>query len=221
MSPTIVFNAAGYVELVTGSPGGSRIIGYTAQSVINHVDFGLDPQLSVATPHYLNRKRGLSPLSGIGIRVNIVHPVHLFRLLNHRYLEIHHDGFLTTAAQHARQRFVLGRVDFLVWHVGRNVDEIAGPSLGHELKILAPSHARLATDNINDAFNGAVVVGPRLRIGMDDDRTGPQLFGPAPRMGDGRGAVHPRCLRRIGIEIGALDDTHAVVFPFRLGFRHV
>ena len=54
MSPTIVFDAAGNVELVTGSPGGSRIIGYTAQSVINHVDFGLDPQLSVATPHFLS-----------------------------------------------------------------------------------------------------------------------------------------------------------------------
>ena len=55
MSPTIVLDPYGYVELVTGSPGGSRIIGYTAQSVINHIDFGLDPQLSVATPHYLNR----------------------------------------------------------------------------------------------------------------------------------------------------------------------
>ena len=55
MSPTIVFDDTGAVELVTGSPGGSRIIGYTAQSVINHIDFGLDPQLSVATPHYLNR----------------------------------------------------------------------------------------------------------------------------------------------------------------------
>ena len=55
MSPTIVFDAVGDVELVTGSPGGSRIIGYTAQSVVNHIDFGLDPQRSVATPHYQNR----------------------------------------------------------------------------------------------------------------------------------------------------------------------
>ncbi len=55
MSPTIVFDSNGSVELVTGSPGGSRIIGYTLQSVINHIDFGLDPQVSVATPHYLNR----------------------------------------------------------------------------------------------------------------------------------------------------------------------
>jgi gamma-glutamyltranspeptidase/glutathione hydrolase len=55
MSPTIVLDAAGAVELVTGSPGGSRIIGYTAQTVVNHIDYNLDPQLSVATPHYQNR----------------------------------------------------------------------------------------------------------------------------------------------------------------------
>jgi gamma-glutamyltranspeptidase len=29
MSPTIVFGPDGKVELVTGSPGGSRIIGYS------------------------------------------------------------------------------------------------------------------------------------------------------------------------------------------------
>ena len=68
MSPTIVFDANGDVELVTGSPGGSRIIGYTAQSVVNHVDFGLDPQLSVATPHYQNRNGSTdieAPIPGV------------------------------------------------------------------------------------------------------------------------------------------------------------
>jgi len=55
MSPTIVFAPDGEVELVTGSPGGSRIIGYTAQSIVNHIDFGLDPQESINTPHYQNR----------------------------------------------------------------------------------------------------------------------------------------------------------------------
>jgi gamma-glutamyltranspeptidase / glutathione hydrolase len=54
MSPTIVFGPSGALELVTGSPGGARIIGYTAQSVMNHIDFGLDPQLSVAIPHFMN-----------------------------------------------------------------------------------------------------------------------------------------------------------------------
>ena len=55
MSPSIVFDSDGKVELVTGSPGGSRIIGYTAQSIVNHIDFGLDPQQSINTPHYQNR----------------------------------------------------------------------------------------------------------------------------------------------------------------------
>lgn len=55
MSPSIVFDGDGEVFLVTGSPGGSRIIGYTAQSVINVIDFGLDPQEAIQVPHYMNR----------------------------------------------------------------------------------------------------------------------------------------------------------------------
>ena len=55
MSPTIVFDADGEVEIVTGSPGGSRIIGYTAQSVVSVIDFGLDPQEAINLPHYMNR----------------------------------------------------------------------------------------------------------------------------------------------------------------------
>jgi gamma-glutamyltranspeptidase/glutathione hydrolase len=55
MSPTIVFDEDGNVEIVTGSPGGSRIIGYTAQSVMNMIDFGLDPQEAINIPHFMNR----------------------------------------------------------------------------------------------------------------------------------------------------------------------
>jgi gamma-glutamyltranspeptidase/glutathione hydrolase len=55
MSPSIVFNSDGEVEMVTGSPGGSRIIGYTAQSIMNLLDFGLDPQEAINVPHYMNR----------------------------------------------------------------------------------------------------------------------------------------------------------------------
>jgi gamma-glutamyltranspeptidase/glutathione hydrolase len=55
MSPTIVFDEHGDPEIVTGSPGGSRIIGYTAQSVMLMIDFGLDPQQAINVPHYMNR----------------------------------------------------------------------------------------------------------------------------------------------------------------------
>ena len=54
MSPTIVMED-GSPALVIGSPGGSRIIGYVAQAIVNHVDFGMDVQAAVAAPHLVNR----------------------------------------------------------------------------------------------------------------------------------------------------------------------
>lgn len=68
MSPTIVFDCNGQVELVTGSPGGSRIVGYTAQSIMNVFDFGLDPQEAINVPHYMNRNGRTdleTPISGV------------------------------------------------------------------------------------------------------------------------------------------------------------
>lgn len=54
MSPTIV-RKDGAPVLVIGSPGGSRIIGYTAQAIIAFIDWGMDVQQAVAMPHGLNR----------------------------------------------------------------------------------------------------------------------------------------------------------------------
>lgn len=54
MAPTLVFDAQGRLEAVTGSPGGARIIGYVAQSLVNLFDFGLDPQRAVEIPHFMN-----------------------------------------------------------------------------------------------------------------------------------------------------------------------
>ena len=54
MAPTIVMRDGAPV-LVVGSPGGSRIIGYVAQAVIAHLDWGMDVQQAVAAPHLVNR----------------------------------------------------------------------------------------------------------------------------------------------------------------------
>ncbi len=54
MSPTIVM-MDGAPVIVAGSPGGSRIIGYTTQAIISMIDWGLDPQQAVALPHAVNR----------------------------------------------------------------------------------------------------------------------------------------------------------------------
>lgn len=60
MAPTIVLDMDGQVSLVTGSPGGFRIIGYTAKTIMNVFDFGLDPQQAINVPHYQNTNSGSS-----------------------------------------------------------------------------------------------------------------------------------------------------------------
>jgi gamma-glutamyltranspeptidase/glutathione hydrolase len=55
MAPTIVLNPDRTLFLVTGSPGGSRIINYAARSVMAVLDWGMDPQSAVARPHVISR----------------------------------------------------------------------------------------------------------------------------------------------------------------------
>lgn len=50
MSPLIAFRD-GELDLITGSAGGSRIIGYVVQSVVGTLDWNLDPQAAAALPH--------------------------------------------------------------------------------------------------------------------------------------------------------------------------
>jgi hypothetical protein len=54
MSPTIVLKD-GLPTLVIGSPGGSRIIGYVAEAIVAHIDWGMNVQAAVSTPHAINR----------------------------------------------------------------------------------------------------------------------------------------------------------------------
>lgn len=54
MAPTIVLKD-GKPVLVVGSPGGSRIIGYVAKTIIAYIDWDMDVQRAVALPHLVNR----------------------------------------------------------------------------------------------------------------------------------------------------------------------
>ncbi len=55
MAPTIVYDRAGRVFLVAGSPGGSAIINYVAKTLIGVLDWGLDPQAAIALPNFGSR----------------------------------------------------------------------------------------------------------------------------------------------------------------------
>jgi gamma-glutamyltranspeptidase/glutathione hydrolase len=57
MAPTLVFRGKKLV-LALGSPGGSRIIGYVAKTLIAVLDWGLDVQAAVSLPHHVNRNGG-------------------------------------------------------------------------------------------------------------------------------------------------------------------
>lgn len=66
MSPTIVMKDGAPVY-VAGSPGGSRIIGYTAQAIIAMIDWGMDPQAAAALPHAVNRFGTYDLEAGTGV----------------------------------------------------------------------------------------------------------------------------------------------------------
>lgn len=82
MSPTIVLKD-GKPVLAIGSPGGSRIIGYVAKTIIAHLDWGMDIQAAIDLPHLVNRfgtfdvEAGTSaeafkaPLEAMGYKVKV------------------------------------------------------------------------------------------------------------------------------------------------------
>ena len=82
MSPTFVFGSEG-LELVTGSPGGSRIITTVLQIILNVIDHGMNiAEATIAprihhqwTPDEIRIERGISPdtiqlLTGLGHKVS-------------------------------------------------------------------------------------------------------------------------------------------------------
>ena len=55
MSPTLVFDDQGRFVTAVGSPGGSRIIGYVAKTLIAALDWNLALQAAVDLPNFVNR----------------------------------------------------------------------------------------------------------------------------------------------------------------------
>ncbi len=55
MAPTIVYDAAGRLFMVAGSPGGSAIINYVAKTLIGVIDWKLDPQAAIDLPNVGSR----------------------------------------------------------------------------------------------------------------------------------------------------------------------
>ena len=55
MSPSVVLNADGSLFAAVGSPGGSRIIGFTARALLGLIDWQMPMQQAVSQRHVINR----------------------------------------------------------------------------------------------------------------------------------------------------------------------
>ena len=62
MAPTIVYDRAGRVHAVLGSPGGSAIINYVAKTLVAMLDWKLDPQRAIDLPNMGSRNFGFVEL---------------------------------------------------------------------------------------------------------------------------------------------------------------
>ncbi len=116
MAPTVVFNADGGLRLVVGSPGGSRILGYVAQTIIGVLDWQLDIQQAISLPHYLDRNTGLEleegtaaaalaePMRARGHKASVIE-------LNSglQGIELRPDGSLVGGADPRREGVAVGR----------------------------------------------------------------------------------------------------------------
>ena len=115
MAPTIVLDGERAVVL-TGSPGGSRIPEYVAQSLVGLLLFGLDPAQAAALPHVSERNSGVvSVESGIAPEIaaglkEMGHSVEEAEMTSglHTILVLP-DGTLQGGADPRREGLALGR----------------------------------------------------------------------------------------------------------------
>ena len=67
MSPTLVFDNNGALYASVGSPGGTRIIGYVAQTLVGLLDWRLDMQSAIDLPRLINRNGPLELEAGTAL----------------------------------------------------------------------------------------------------------------------------------------------------------
>ena len=67
MSPVMVFDEEGKLRIVLGSPGGSRIINYVAQTLVALIDWQLDIQSAISLPRVTHRNDFLALEKGTAI----------------------------------------------------------------------------------------------------------------------------------------------------------
>ena len=71
-----------------------------------------------------------------------VHPEHFLGRLDSGDVQVHHDRLIVAAHQHALQRLIGAGIDFLVWHIGRDVNAVARPGFRDKLQLRPSASGR-------------------------------------------------------------------------------
>jgi gamma-glutamyltranspeptidase/glutathione hydrolase len=112
MAPTIVMKDD-VPYLLIGSPGGSRIINYVAESLVAILDWQMDPATALALPHVVNRNGATDVEVGGEAFVEgleaLGHEVNVRDLNSGLHAILIKDGKLTGAADPRREGKAMGR----------------------------------------------------------------------------------------------------------------
>jgi gamma-glutamyltranspeptidase/glutathione hydrolase len=109
MAPTMLLDERGRLRLAVGSPGGTRIIGFVAQSIVGVVDWELDVQQAVAAPHFLAEEGPIELEQGTALAA---HEQALEALGHNVSLNGMNSGLHAIAIEYTRRgRALLGGVD--------------------------------------------------------------------------------------------------------------
>lgn len=131
MAPTLVFDEDRDLLLAIGSPGGSRIIGYVTQALINILDWEMNPQEAIAFPHYLSRNYGVELEQGTPLEflspdlVNRGYDVKLRHMVSGLHAVMVNDEGLEGGADPRREGAAVGE-DQLLESIDEAFDFITG-----------------------------------------------------------------------------------------------
>jgi gamma-glutamyltranspeptidase/glutathione hydrolase len=117
MSPTIVYDAAGKPVLAIGSPGGSRIAGYTLKVILGVLDWHMHVADAIAAPNIVSRGGPVDIEAGTAAEAlkpaleALGHEVKLRTLTSGLHGIEFHDGRMSGGADPRREGIVLGDAD--------------------------------------------------------------------------------------------------------------
>src|SRR5690349_10786248 len=99
--------------------------------------------------------------------------IHALRMLGGLDIKIDHDPFVVAADDNEIKRLI-GGVQLLMRHIGREIDVVAGIYVGHELEPRAPAYLSAPADDVDGNLVAPVVMRSGPGAGRERNRPDPR-----------------------------------------------